>query len=153
MGLFLRFTFRIRRHHGDLWRSLGCPEPFGVLGFTTYLLLVFGLEKRMPKSALLGIRAEALMVRVALLFALTAFAAALASGVLLSVQPYGAGWWHTVARCVKLAVKQRHEPVARCGWSGSGGQAADSGRLLAGSRREVTYMGRGGGRTFRARRV
>lgn len=133
--------------------ELGCPEPFGVLGFTTYLLLVFGLEKRMPKSALLGIRAEALMVRVALLFALTAFAAALASGVLLSVQPYGAGWWHTVARCVKLAVKQRHEPVARCGWSGSGGQGARF-REVSGRQSERDHVhGQGGGRTFRARRV
>lgn len=88
------------------------------------------------------------MVRVALLFALTASAsaAALASGVLLSVQPYGAGWWHTVARCVKLAVKQRHEPVTRCGWSGSGGQGGRF-REVSGRQSErghVHGQGRGG---------
>ena len=61
---FVRFSRKFAREQPELWRSLGSPETFGMQGQATYLLILFGVEKRVPtevsqhyKSDLYRIRA------------------------------------------------------------------------------------------------
>ena len=72
LGMFLRFTFRFRRLHPELWRRLDCPESFGIQGQATYLILIMGLDKRVSKSALHGMRREIVVIRLALLIGMIA---------------------------------------------------------------------------------
>ncbi|HEL3814610.1 TPA: hypothetical protein UMY79_001478 [Stenotrophomonas maltophilia] len=74
--VFFRFTRRVPRLHPELWQSLGCPEPFGLRGQSTYLAVVLGLEKRAPIQAMPAVRSEVLVIRASLAITVAAFVVA-----------------------------------------------------------------------------
>lgn len=45
---FLYFTFSFRKNHPETWRSIGCPETFGIGGQIKYLSMVLGASKYLP---------------------------------------------------------------------------------------------------------
>ena len=76
--LFFRFARRFPSRYPELWRSLDCPETFGLRGQSTYLAIVLGLERKAPPEALKQVQREMLIIRVLLgltvaAFGLTAF--------------------------------------------------------------------------------
>ncbi|WP_312684666.1 hypothetical protein [Stenotrophomonas chelatiphaga] len=71
--LFFRFARRFPSRYPELWRSLDCPETFGLRGQSTYLAVVLGLERKAPPQALTQVRREMLVIRVLLGLTLAAF--------------------------------------------------------------------------------
>lgn len=70
---FLRFARRFPRLYPELWRTLGCPEAFGLRGQSTYLAVVLGLESKAPRQALQQVRREMVVMRILLGLTLLAF--------------------------------------------------------------------------------
>lgn len=76
LALFFRFSRRFPRLYPDVWKSLNCPESFGLRGQSTYLAIVLGLERKAPLQTLEAVRKEVTVIRVALVIAVVAFIAA-----------------------------------------------------------------------------
>lgn len=60
---FIRFTRKFKRKDPELWRRLGSPETFGIQGQAAYFLILFGLDKRVPKEASDHYRSDIYRVR------------------------------------------------------------------------------------------
>lgn len=75
LALFFRFSQRFPRLYPDLWKSLNCPESFGLRGQSTYLAIVLGLERKAPLHDLKMLRSEVTVIRIALVIAVVAFIA------------------------------------------------------------------------------
>lgn len=75
LALFFRFTRRFPKLYPELWKSLDCPESFGLRGQSTYLMIVLGLERKAPMQNLKEVRKEVVVIRIALAIALIAFIA------------------------------------------------------------------------------
>lgn len=79
--MFFRFARRFPQRYPELWRSLGCPETFGLRGQSTYLAVVLGLESKVPREALQQVQREMVIIKVLLAFTVVAFVlAALMTG-------------------------------------------------------------------------
>jgi len=79
--VFFRFASRFPRRYPELWKSLGCPETFGLRGQSTYLAVVLGVESKVPREALLPVQREIVTIKVLLAFTIVAFVlAALMTG-------------------------------------------------------------------------
>jgi hypothetical protein len=75
LTLFFRFTRRFPKLYPELWKSLDCPESFGLRGQSTYLAIVLGLERKAPLRNLEEVRKEVAAIRIALAITLVAFIA------------------------------------------------------------------------------
>ncbi|WP_448142283.1 hypothetical protein [Stenotrophomonas bentonitica] len=71
--VFFRFARRFPRLYPELWRSLGCPETFGIRGQSTYLSVVLGMESKAPRKALEEVRREIVIIRILLASTVVAF--------------------------------------------------------------------------------
>lgn len=71
--VFFWFARRFPQIYPELWRSLGCPETFGLRGQSTYLFVVLGWESKAPREALQQVRREIVIIRVLLGLTVVAF--------------------------------------------------------------------------------